>query len=106
MVVSLIDAISPDRRTYSAISAELHRDKGTPIVAGNSHAMALTSTINSGGKNPGSARARPLVEPAQALLEEPFTPHAYDLAPSIEPLRNFVVGKTLSSHQNHLGAHN
>jgi hypothetical protein len=68
--------------------------------------MALTSTTNSGGKNPGSARARPLVEPAQALLEEPLTPHAYYLAPSIEPLRNFVVGEIFSSQQNHLGAHN
>jgi hypothetical protein len=68
--------------------------------------MALTSTTNSGGKNPGSARARPLVEPAQALLEEPLTPHAYDFAPVIEPLRNLVVGKTFSSKQNHLGTHN
>jgi hypothetical protein len=67
--------------------------------------MALTSTTSSGGKNPGSARARPLLEPAQALLEEPLTPHAYDFAPSIEPLRNFVVGKAFGSKQNHLGTH-
>jgi hypothetical protein len=68
--------------------------------------MALTSTTNSGGKNPGSARARPRVEPAQALLEEPLTPQAYDLAPSVEPLRNFVVGKTFGSKQDHFGTHN
>ena len=91
MVVPLIDAISPERRTCSAISAERHRDKGTPKVAGNSQAMALTSTISSGGKNPGSTWARPLLEPAQALLEEPLTPHAYDFAPRIKPLRDFVI---------------
>ena len=48
------------------------------------------------GGNPGAPRAWPLLEPTQALLEKPLTPHAHDFVPSIEPLRNFVVTITLS----------
>ena len=52
-VLSLTVATMPCRWASRTISAVLKRDSGTPNVAGNSHARALTWTTTSGGKSPG-----------------------------------------------------
>ena len=67
-VLPLMVATSPLRCASRAMSAQLKRDRGTPRVAGSSHAMALTSTTTSGGKNPGAARARAFFEAGQSFL--------------------------------------
>src|SRR3990172_7975659 len=95
MVVSLIEATSPARRTCSASSAVLQRDSGTPKVAGSSQAMALTSTSSSGGKDPGTPRTWPLFQAWESLVEEPLSPQAHHFASSAQTLCDFIVGKTL-----------
>ncbi len=61
-VVSLILATMPLRSASRATSVQLKRDSGNARVAGSSQAMALICTTNSGGEDPGAARARTLFE--------------------------------------------
>ena len=48
-----------------ASSAQLHRDNGTPVVAGSSQANSLTSATTRGGKRPGSTRTLPVTKTDQ-----------------------------------------
>ena len=103
-LLSLIVATLPARRTSRAISAVLKRESGTPSVAGNSQARALTWTTTSGGKSPGTARARTLVESGQAFIEEAFAPQADDVAADGERGRNLVSAEALGRGQDDAGA--
>jgi len=69
----------------------LHRDKGTPVVAGSSHASAFTSITTSGGKNPGAPRAVSVIEPRHPLVEESLSPETDHFAPGIQPFGDFIV---------------
>src|SRR2546425_980729 len=104
MVVSLTVAIRPERRTCEPSSARLHRDSGSPSLAGSSQAMALTRTTSSGGKDPGPSGSWAVIETPEALLEETFSPHADDLASCGEVVCDSVIGEALVSQQDHLGA--
>ena len=99
-VLSLIVATIPARRTSRAISAVLRRESGTPSVAGNSHARALTWTTTSGGESSGTARAGTLVEAGQAFIEEPLAPQANDVASDREGGGNLVIAAALSGGQD------
>jgi len=60
------------------------RDSGSPSAAGNSHAIALTSAICSGGKTARATRARSILESFQALFEETSSPAANDAGRGVE----------------------
>ncbi len=62
MVMSEIEATSPRRITSAWMLGTCRREKGSPRRAGSSHAMALTATTSSGGKNRAAARAGALLE--------------------------------------------
>jgi hypothetical protein len=88
------------------MSATLHRDKGIPVVAGNSHARALTSIMTSRGKNSGATRAVSIIESRQALLEETLAPERNNFASGIQSIGNLIVAVTLSGQENNLSTLN
>src|SRR5229473_43599 len=104
IVVSLTVAERPERRTCEPSSARLHRDSGSPSLAGSSQAMALTRTTSSGGKDPGASGSWAVIETPEALLEEALSPHADDLPSCGEVVCDSVIGEALVSQQDHLGA--
>jgi hypothetical protein len=97
-------ATNPLVRTSRAISAVLQRDRGTPLVAGNSHASALTCTTTSGGENRGTPRSIPITQTGQPFIEETLAPEGDDLAPRIQTFGDFTVGDALGSKENDLCA--
>src|SRR3990170_2310483 len=94
-VLSLMVATSPLRSTSRAMSAQLKRDSGRPRVAGNSQAIALTSTTTSGGKSSGATRAQAFIQTRQTLLDETLTPLTYHVAPDIQSRRDLVIAESL-----------
>jgi hypothetical protein len=84
------------------MSAVLHRDKQTPVVAGSSHARAFTSMTTSGGKNPGTPWAVSIIEPRQPLLEKSFSPEADHFTPGIQTFSNFLVAQPLVCQEDDL----
>ena len=104
MVVSLTAVIRPELRTCEPSSARLQRESGSPSLAGNSHAMALTRTTSSGGEDPGPSGSWAVVETTEALLEEALAPHARDFASRAEVLCDLVIGEAPMSQEDHLGA--
>jgi hypothetical protein len=80
----------------------LHRDKGTPEVAGNSHARAFTSITTSGGKNPGAPRAVSVLESRHALVEESLSPETDHFAPGIQPFGDFIVAQPFLGQEDDL----
>jgi len=92
-------ATKPVERTYRAISAVLHRDKGTPDAAGSSHASAFTSITTSGGKNAGAPRAVSVLESRHALVEESLSPETDHFAPRIQPFGDFIVSQPFVGKQ-------
>jgi hypothetical protein len=105
-VLSLIVATRPEFRTLAASSAVLHRDKGVPVHAGNSHASALTCTTISGGKSPGTARAGEFVQTPQALLKEPLAPQPHNFATGVKAAGDFIIVDPFCGEKNHPGALN
>src|ERR687892_723987 len=103
-VLSLKVATMPERCASRTISAELKRESGTPSVTGNSHAMAFTCTTTSGGKNRGAARPGSLLQSWQSLMEEPLAPETDHIASDVQGCADFIIGSSLCSQQNHLGA--
>jgi hypothetical protein len=81
------------------------RERGTPRVAGNSQASALTRTTGSGGKNPGTTRAGTLVQSGQSFLKEAFSPHADHFATSVKASGDPIVGEAIRGEKHHPGAH-
>jgi hypothetical protein len=67
-------ATTPRAISWRASSAQLQRDCGTPVVAGNSQANCLTSTTAQGGKDPWSPGAVVTFQARQASIEKPFPP--------------------------------
>src|SRR6266851_3095328 len=55
IVVPEIDATMPWAAAWRARSGQCQRASGTPVVAGNSQARALTATAASRGERPGGA---------------------------------------------------
>jgi hypothetical protein len=84
------------------MSAVLHRDKGTPVVAGSSHASAFTSITTSGGKNPGAPRAVSIIEPRHPLVKESLSPKADHFASGIQPLGDFMVAQPFVCQEDDL----
>jgi hypothetical protein len=101
-VLSLIVATKPEERTYRAISGVLHRDKGTPVVAGSSQASAFTSSTTSGGKNPGAPGAVSIIEPRHPLVEESLSPEIDHFAPRIKSFGDFIVSQPLVGQKDDL----
>jgi len=101
-VLSLIVATKPTLRTYRAMSAVLHRDKGTPVVAGSSHASAFTSITTSGGEDPGAPRAVSIIEPRHSLVEESLSPETDHFASGIQPLGDFIVAQSFVCQEDDL----
>jgi hypothetical protein len=77
------------------------RESGTPCVRGNSQAIAFTWATCSGGKTAGTARALPIVEPRQPLLEEALPPAPDHLRRRLQPARNLGVAQPLGGVQDH-----
>ena len=101
-VLSLMVATTPADRMYRAMSAVLHRDKGTPLVAGNSQASALTCMTTSGGKNPGAPRAVLVLEFRQPLVKKSLSPETDHFAPCIQPVGDFIVSQPFMGKENDL----
>jgi hypothetical protein len=97
-------ATRPALQTWRAMSGVLQWDRGTPWVAGNSQASALTWTTSSGGKNPGTTRAGTLVQTGQPLFEEALSPHAHNFATGVEARSDLIIGQALGGKKNHPGA--
>src|SRR5215210_808036 len=87
-----IDATRPRSIASRATSPALQRLRGTPLVAGNSQANALTSILASGGKERRSARAGSVLQSSQTLLVEPFAPLTYRLGRGVQPSSDPLVG--------------
>src|SRR5262245_23230802 len=104
-VAAEIKATTPATISWRASSAQLQRDSGTPLVAGSSQARALISACTEGGKDPGPARALPVLQPLQSLLEEPLPPAVNHLRAGIQPRRDLHIGHPLRCHHHNLGSH-
>src|SRR5579859_1278537 len=104
-VAAEMNATTPRRISSRASSAQLHRDSGTPVVAGRSHANALISAFTEGGKDSGPSASRSVLQALQALLKEPLTPTVNHLRAGIAPSSYLHIGEPLSRHQHHLGPH-
>src|SRR6266540_3747610 len=76
-------SIRPVVMTSSRSSARLQRPSGTPLVAGSSQAIALTSTTTAEGEAARPARPLAIPQPAKAFLDEAFAPlrHGVDRHP-------------------------
>jgi len=81
----------------------LSRDSGRPDAQGSSQAKALTSTTTSGTEARLPASPRSLLQPFQAVLEEPFPPLTDDLEGGVEPLSNLLILHTLGGIEHNLG---
>ena len=101
-VLSLMVATKPVERICRAISAVLHRDSGTPVVAGNSQASAFTSITTSGGKNPGPPRAISVIESRQPMVKESLSPETDHFAPCIQPLGDFIISQPFVGKEDDL----
>jgi hypothetical protein len=73
-------ATIPRLTTSPAISSELKRESGTPLVLARSHASDFTSTFTSGGKNRRASSPWPVLESVKAFLKEALSPFRNDLA--------------------------
>jgi hypothetical protein len=82
----------------------LKRDRGRPSWLGSSQARAFTATTTAGGKDTRPALAWEFLQASNALLEEPLTPLAHDLARCIEPTCDLIVGQSLGGIEHDLGA--
>ena len=56
------------------------------------------------GEKPGASGSWAVIETMEALLEETLTPHADDFASRGEVVCDLVIGETLVSQEDHLGA--
>jgi hypothetical protein len=59
--------------------------------------------MTSGGKDRGAARARSLLQPGQAVVEEALAPEADHVATHRERGRDGVIALALRRQENHLG---
>ena len=95
----------PRSMTSRCSSARENRDTGSPCVAGSSQASAFTSATCSGGKTTRAARALPILQAGQPLLEEPLPPATDHLRRRLQPPRDLGVALTLGRVQDHLRPH-
>jgi hypothetical protein len=56
----------------------------------------------SGGKSPGAARARELVQAFEALFEKPLAPQPDNFAWRIETVSDLIVFQALGSQEHYL----
>src|SRR6266508_2074854 len=100
------DALVTPRWTTSRwSSAREKRESGSPCVAGSSQASAFTSATCAGGKTARAARALAILEPGEALLEEPLPPAADHLRRRLPPAGDLGVAQPLGGVQDHLRPH-
>src|SRR3954454_7643016 len=95
-IVAADASVTPRWTTSRCSSVRENRPSGNPCVAGNSHAIALTSATCSGGKTARATRARLVLQTLQALLGESSSPLAHDPGRGVQPRRYLGVVKTLS----------
>src|SRR5213592_1367676 len=93
---------TPRSITSRCSSAREKRESGTPCLRGNSHAIAFTRAICSGGKTARATRTLPIVEPDQPLLEEALPPAPNHLRRRLQPPRDLGVALPLGGVQDHL----
>src|SRR5216683_6723467 len=105
IVVPEISATRPRRSTSARISGTCSLDRGRPRRFGSSHAMALTSTVTSGGKNRGATSPGPFFEPGKTLLEETLSPLRHDLAAGVQACSDLIIAQPFGREENHLGSH-
>src|ERR1700720_1990814 len=77
IVAAEIAATTPRKINSRASSVQLHRDSGTPVVAGSSHANALISAFTEGGNTRGlpllRASSKPFKRCSQNRLRQRCT---------------------------------
>src|SRR5712691_6957733 len=91
MVVPEISATRPRWSASARISGTCNLDRGRPSLCGSSHAIALTATTTSGGKNRGSTMPWAFLEPDESLFEEPLAPLRHDLSAGIQARSDLIV---------------
>src|SRR5215210_2573899 len=104
-VLPEIQATRPRSIASRATSPALQRLRGTPLVAGNSQARALTSILASGGKVRRSAGARSVLQSAQPLLVKALAPLTGRLGAGVKPLGDLLVGGPFGGQQHYSGAY-
>ena len=84
------------------ISDLLKRESGTPSWRGNSHAIALTCAISSGGKTTRATRAWLILQTLQALLGETFSPAPHDFRIHVQTPTDLDIRLTSSGVEHEL----
>src|ERR1700704_2628511 len=105
MVAAEMPATTPRTISSRASSAQLQRDRGTPVVAGSSQANCFTSTTTEGENSRGRPDRLLSSQPGKPLVENPLSPPIHDLGAGIHASRDLVVGQPIGRHQHDLGAH-
>src|SRR5262245_52428122 len=103
-VAPLISATRPCAITCCRISSIERRDSGSPRRCGSSHASALTWTTRLGGKAGFTPAARLGLQARQASERKSLPPLADDLARSIQAGSDNIIGQSLISEKDDLGA--
>jgi hypothetical protein len=98
--------VSTTRRStiWRASSEQLHRDSGTPVVAGSSQASALTSARTRGGKTLRSTRPCAIGKTVGAFLEETLAPLDHRVQGDCEVLGDGGVLLTVGRPQHDAGS--
>jgi hypothetical protein len=96
--------VTPRSITSRCSSTRENFDSGRPVVAGSSHAIAVTSATCSGGKTARATRARLVLQPFQSIVEEPSSPLAHDPRGRVQPSRDLRVRHPPSGVEHDPGA--
>ena len=92
------------RQTVVADASQIARSSTSwcrrGVRAGSSHAIATTSAPCSGGKTARATRARPFLQPLDALLAEPPSPLAHDLRMAIDAHGDLLVLQAVGGMQD------
>src|SRR3954471_21011906 len=93
-------SVTPRSMTSRCSSVREKRPSGSPCVAGNSHAIALTSATCCGGKTARATRARLVLKPIQPIVEEAPSPLPHDPGGRIQPRGDLGIGNTRGGVQH------
>jgi hypothetical protein len=87
--------VTPRSITNRCSSSRENFDSGRPLVAGSSHAIALTSATCCGGKTARATRARLVLQTLKAIMKEPSSPLPNDPRGRVQPGRDLRVRQPL-----------
>src|SRR3954451_13274716 len=93
-------SVTPRSMPSRCSSVREKRPSGSPCVAGNSHAIALTSATCCGGKTARATRARLVLKPIQPIVEEAPSPLPHDPGGRIQPRGDLGIGNTRGGVQH------